>query len=289
LSTCDGLLSHFVLQAYIWLIGCTAFIGNIAVFSMHVKETKCKKNGVPSFLIANLAVADFSVANYMLIIAISDRFYSNNKFGVNSEQWLRSMPCLFACFICCAASLMSVFMMLIISIDRFICMVYPFSKRKLTLKSALLLVMGFWLFSITFVGVPVVYSIGADGDNRLHGYSSICMSSNVLNPYFKMWITAYVSITIICWIITCFLYTKMLNSIRQSSQQVRKSENSKDKRITIRLFLILITDLISWIPYYIIFMQVLHTSESVNILTLQFVIIFALPINSAVNPCLYTL
>ena len=81
----------------------------------------------------------------------------------------------------------------------------------------------------------------------------------------------------------------MLNSIRKSSQKVRKSESNKDLRITIRLFLILITDLISWIPYYVIFMQLLLTLDTFNMVSLQFVVIIALPINSAVNPCLYTI
>lgn len=289
LSTCEGLLSHFTLRIFIWFIGCFAFIGNIVVFILHTKERKSKKNQVPSFLISNLAIADFCVANYLLIIAIGDLIYSHIKFANDSELWLRSMPCLFACFIACSASLMSVFMMLIISIDRYLCIVHPFSKQRLTIKTASMLILGFWLFAIIFVAIPVIFSIDADGDNRLHGYSSICMASNIINPFFKWWTTVYTFITIVCWIITCILYTKMLNSIRKSSQKVRKSENNKDLRITIRLFLILITDLVSWIPYYIVFLQFLLTSTSVNIISLQFVIIFALPINSAVNPCLYTI
>lgn len=289
LSTCNGLLAHFSLQLYIWLIGIVAFFGNIAVFIGHIKNKKSKNNRVPTFLIANLAIADFSVAVYLLIIAVSDRIYGYSNFATESERWLRSIPCSLASFICCTASLMSVFMMLIISIDRYICIVHPFSKRNLQLKSAFTLVASFWLIAIIFVGIPVVYGIGEDGENQLHGYSSICMASNVMNPYFKWWITGYTCITIVCWIITCILYAKMLNYIRRTSNKVKKNAPSKDLRITLRLFLILITDLISWIPYYIVFMQVLLTSESVNILTLQFVIIIALPINSAVNPCLYTL
>ena len=289
LTTCDGLLAHFTLRLYIWLIGWIAFFGNIAVFIVHVKNRKSKNNQVPTFLIANLAIADFSVAVYLLIIAISDRIYGYSNFATESELWLRSVPCSLASFICCTASLMSVFMMLIISIDRYICIVYPFSERKLKLKSAFILVVSFWLFAAIFVGIPVIYSIGKDGENRLHGYSSICMASNVVNENYKWWITAYTCITIVCWMITCILYARMLNYIRKTSNKVKKSEPRKDFRITLRLLLILITDLISWIPYYIIFMQVLLTSEKVDILTLQFVIIIALPINSAVNPCLYTI
>lgn len=290
LSTCDGLLSHFMLRLYIWLVGCFACIGNIAVFLNNIKKSESKKNQVPSFLIANLAIADFSMANYLLIIAVSDRIYSNSDFAKESERWLRSVPCLLACFICCTASLMSVFMMLIISIDRYICLVYPFSQRKLKKKSASILVSSLWLVTIIFVGAPVIYSIDANGNNRLHGYSSICMASNVKNPYFKWWITTYTFVTIICWITTCMLYTITFNSIRISSRGLRKSETNKDLRIALRLFLILITDLMSWIPYYIVFMQMLSSiSAEVDIVTLQFVVIIALPINSAVNPCLYTL
>ncbi|RDD37368.1 G-protein coupled receptor GRL101-like protein, partial [Trichoplax sp. H2] len=287
-TTCNALLAHLSLQLYVWIIGCVAFAGNIVAFIIQLREQKCKKNKVPSFLIANLAVADFLISIYLLIIAASDRS-ENGYFYQKAEAFFKSWRCLLACYICCSASLMSVFMMLLISIDRLICIVLPFSERKLNIKNAWYAIITFWTFSILWVGIPIYFSIGQNRYNRLHGDSSVCMASNMQNIYYKTWIGLYALLTFICWITVCVLHYLMYLSVRRSNRNVRKSSTTKDRKIALRLLLILITDLISWIPFYVICLRVWFDNKAIDIISLQFMTIFFLPINSAINPCLYTL
>lgn len=288
LSTCNALLASKSLQFYIWIVGSSAFFGNIAAFVVHLKERKKKKNAVPSYLVANLAIADFAVSIYLLIIAVGDVMHRYQFFEI-ADGWLRNWNCLIACYICCSATLMSVFMMLLISIDRYICIVYPFSERKLKVKSATYSILGFWLFCLIFVGIPIGYSVGKNSFERLNGDSSVCMPSNLQNSYYRAWIGTFILLTGLCWITVCILYISIYFSVRRSNRKVRKSSSNNDTQIAVRLLLILVTDLITWIPFYVICLQVWFDNKSIDAVLLQLVSIIFIPMNSIINPCLYTL
>ena len=290
MSTCDDMLSHPTLQYFVWIIGIIAFIGNILVFLHYFQQRKQKHPpiSVTTVLLTNLALADFFMSIYLIIIGIADQIYRGN-YSIHVAPWLTSIPCYSSSFLVSLSSLMSVYMMIIISIDRFICIAFPFSTRRLKVDSARNVLLVGWLFCGFFAALPVLFSIGANGENRLYKYSSICMPSNVDNAYYRAWILCYTLLTMASWIVTCVLYLAMFISMRQSSKSVRKIGSvNRDKKIALRLFLIIITDLTSWMPYYILIIQVLFTG-AIDIVALQFVIIFALPINSAINPYLYTI
>jgi leucine-rich repeat-containing G protein-coupled receptor 7 len=65
-------MRHSVLQFLIWLIGITAFLGNILTILYRLKyDRKRLKLGFGIF-VTNLAVADFLMAVYLIIIAVAD-------------------------------------------------------------------------------------------------------------------------------------------------------------------------------------------------------------------------
>lgn len=71
-SSCDDLMRHSGLQFMIWLIGIMALIGNaLSVFYRIKYDRERLKLGYGIF-VTNLAVADFLMAVYLLIIAIAD-------------------------------------------------------------------------------------------------------------------------------------------------------------------------------------------------------------------------
>lgn len=285
LALCRNLLVHVSLELFVWFIGLAALIGNISVIIQYFNKSKSETK-VPHLLVTNLAVSDLCTAIYLIIIGIANFVY-HGIYGHVFEEWLRSWMCSIACLLGTAAGMMSVFMMLIISIDRYICIVYPFSTRKLSPLQARCLVLIGWLISIIICIVPVITSINQDGDHRLYYYSSICMPSNVVNFYYRGWLILFTTLTMIAWVITTLLYLFAFIAIRQSSKSVHRSTMNKDNSIAFRLFIIVLSDLVSWLPLYYTIYRVI-TQRSSNVFELQFVIIIAFPINSALNPYLYT-
>ena len=266
-----------------------AFTGNILVIILNHRKKNNDKVKTTGLVFNNLAISDFLMSIYLFIIAIGDINY-RNRYALFAEEWLRSPACAIASFLMCTSSLMSVIMMLLISIDRYLVTSDPVASlsssdtRYKWIK--IVLILG-WLITCTFVGIPIAMSIEQTGDLRLYKFSSICSPSNIENYFFASWITLFVVIQLIFWIITAVFYIKLLKTVSKSRRSIRSSAQSQNFTIAIRFSFILITDLIAWLPVYVLFAIALTDGE-LNIFVLQFAIILAIPLNSAINPYIYT-
>ncbi|EDV27829.1 uncharacterized protein TRIADDRAFT_15646, partial [Trichoplax adhaerens] len=265
-----------------------ALIGNILVLIQNYSVVQQKKNPVPMYLINNLATSDLLMAVYLLIIAIADINFTGNEYGPHSELWLSHPMCLIACFLISLSSITTFLVMMIICVDRYICIVFPFTSKKVGTKNAKIAVGIMWMFGIIFSAVPTLFSIQQPGYLRLYTYSSICVPNNYQNFYYRMWMISRLLITVIGWISMFILYIQIFITANISAKGIRKSTTTKNKMLAIRLLLIMLTDAICWIPYYYVNVAGYLTSGKVDPITLQFISILTLPINAAVNPFLYT-
>lgn len=289
LSSCYRLLAHITLQTFIWIVGGLALFGNCMVLALHYCQNTKKRASIPTFLVTNLAVSDLLMSLYLLIIAIADLIFSGGNYGIESEKWLSHPFCFIACFLATLSSLTSVLVMITICVDRYICIVYPFSTRRMTIRTAKIVIATLWLFSIIFSATPIIFSIGKPGHLRIYKYSSMCMPNNYQNYYQSIWMLSYLSMTIIAWVIMIGLYLRIFMAVQESSKNIRKSSSTDNKTLAIRLALILVSDLATWLPYYYITAAGLLRNGRVDTIALQFIATFLLPINSAINPYLYTL
>ncbi|EDV26303.1 uncharacterized protein TRIADDRAFT_54151 [Trichoplax adhaerens] len=288
LSSCENLLSHFSQKLFIWIVGILAVVGNLLVFIQNHSIRKQKNSLVPIFLINSLALSDLLMAFYLIIIIVADLAFSTGEYGLNSEIWLSSPFCLIACFLVNASSLTTVLLMVTICSDRYICLVYPLSPKRMSIKTARIVVVFVWILSLSFAAAPVISSANMPGYLRLYTYNSMCMANNYQIDYYRVWMISYLSIIFIAWVAMTILYMRLFMTIRRSGKNLRRSTATDNTVIAIRLALILISDLISWVPFYYVNLHGLLTSGRVDVIALQFVGIFSLPINSAINPYLYT-
>ena len=86
------------------------------------------------------------------------------------------------------------------------------------------------------------------------------------------------------------LYTCCFAKVEKSRRMAHRTNTRDNKLIALRLSLLLITDLVSWLPFCYVTFNALFSNQNrkVDAITLQFVGIFALPLNAALNPFLYT-
>ena len=88
--TCNRLLPKSSARILIWIFVCFAFVGNATVIIWHLRSKTNTK--VQRLLITNLAVSDFLMGIYMLIIASAD-VYFGDYFPARSDNWRRSKTC----------------------------------------------------------------------------------------------------------------------------------------------------------------------------------------------------
>ncbi len=82
--------------------------------------------------------------------------YCGNYFPMQAENWRTGITCRIAGALSIVSSEASVFFAMLISIDRFICIRFPCSTRKLTQTSILLLAILTWIVSLVLGVVPSI-------------------------------------------------------------------------------------------------------------------------------------
>ena len=315
--TCDRLLSDRVLEALMWIIGVNALGGNIFVIVWRRKSPQ--KNKVQDFLLTNLAFSDFLMGVYMLIIASADVYFGQN-FPMQSEAWRSGITCRVAGAISIISSEASVFFVTLISIDRFICIRFPFSMRKLTKRSVSLTAIFMWIFSLALGIVPSTLS----GRNfKFYDNSHVCIGLPLAlverfatketyrridfdGFYVNQFIfnttpvgsarglffssALFLGLNCLCYLIIFACYVEIVRSVLKSSKETHVNQEMKDQvRMAGKVAAIVTTDFCCWFPIILLGILVQTRILTLPASVFAWAVTFVLPINSAINPYLYTI
>ena len=92
-SSCADLMSRDILRFFLWIMGILGFIGNSCVILWRTVLGRIRDKERPhSLIITSLAVADFLMSIYLLIIASVDTYY-RGRYSMNDEHWRFSIFC----------------------------------------------------------------------------------------------------------------------------------------------------------------------------------------------------
>ena len=320
--TCDRLLSNTALVIVMWLIGLNALCGNIFVFLWQKRHTR--PNKVFTLLLYNLAASDFLMGIYMFIITSADLYFGNN-FPMQSEAWRSGITCRIAGALSIISSEASVFFVTIISIDRFISITFPFSTKRIGKRLAGVIAIFTWIFSFLLGSIPS----GLSGVKfKFYDNSHVCIglpltltktykTNNIFNlklvdvdgylqmPYFQdTFITRYDSSThglffstaiflglnSICYLIILGCYIEIVRAVRKSSKRAGRSHEMQQQiKLTTKVTAIVATDFCCWFPVIILGILVQLRVITLPPSVYAWCVTFVLPINSAINPYLYTI
>jgi leucine-rich repeat-containing G protein-coupled receptor 8 len=120
---------------------------------------------VHSFLIANLAIGDFFMGVYLMIIALVDTYYRGKYFRYD-RFWRESALCKFAGFMSTFSSELSVFTLTVITIDRLVCIIFPLKMKRLGMREALIVMPALWTLVLFLSASPLV---GIEYFNNFYG------------------------------------------------------------------------------------------------------------------------
>lgn len=130
-SSCHDLLSSSVLRIFIWLQVISGLIGNI--FSLLLRIKSFKKPIVIFYVFLNMS--DLFTIIYLFIIAVID-IEHRNIYIENDKIWRYGNLCRFSGFLASFAILSSNISLLLITIDRYLSIKYPF-KNIFSLKKTI--------------------------------------------------------------------------------------------------------------------------------------------------------
>ena len=319
--TCDRLLSDRVLVVVMWLIGLNAIGGNMFVLCRKKKTTD--KNKIQTFLLRNLAMSDLLMGVYMLLIASAD-IYFGKYFPMRAEAWRSGITCRIAGTLSIVSSEASVFFITLISIDRFINIKYLNSRYKLGKRSSAVVAIVIWIMAFALGSVP---SSLAGENNLFYDNSHVCIGlplsklriykteeSEIWTPlcvddgrvcYWKQQVHSqyvgeingmifasviFLGLNFLCYLVILMCYVDIVKVYFRSSKRVgRNPEMKKQIRLTSRVAAIVLTDFACWFPIIIIGILVQAGVLTLPADVFAWCVTFVLPINSAINPYLYTI
>ena len=318
--TCDRLLSTKALVVVMWLLGLNAFGGNLFVLFWRHKGTQTNKTN--SMLLQNLAASDLVMGIYMLIIASTDSYYGDN-FPMQSETWRSGITCRIAGAMSITSSEASVFFVTLISIDRFISIRFPFSRHKLGYTTTRFIIIVTWMIATVLGIVPSVLS-GLSFE--FYDNSHVCIGlplaltkiytvelsrarlwirfdsgfqmeivdvfttheDGLVNGYFFS-TAVFLGLNCICYLIILGCYIQIVRDVGKSSKRAGRSQETKQQiRLTTKVTAIVATDFCCWFPIIILGILVQTRVIALPPSVYAWCVTFVLPINSAINPYLYT-
>ncbi|KAJ8026620.1 hypothetical protein HOLleu_31509 [Holothuria leucospilota] len=293
-SSCTDLIRSVVQKVLIWIMALSALSGNIIVIVVRLVNWRNpgKRRGNPAqpLLIMNLAIADLLMGCYLLMIAIADASYLG-RYGLFSDDWQTSFACRLAGFLSTISSITSVLFLTFISIDRCHSVLYPLSPRRLREKSTMIICSCVWAAMLIISALPALVF-----DGNYYGRSSVCLALPLTAERPSGWAYSFILfiiLNLILFIVITACYTiifiiarrskKFSTSLSKSDRQLKEEQ----LQIAVKVSFLVISDFVCWMPIIIMGFLAL-TPSAVTGDVYAWTAIVILPINSAVNPHLYT-
>ena len=109
-----------------------------------------------------------------------------------------------------------------------------------------------------------------------------------LATYFSL--IVFIGVNLICFGLVAYFYVQIFMYARKTSQSAgRKPDEKQEIRRAMKMSVIVMTDFCTWVPLLLVCILAQSNVIKVNPLTYAWTVAFILPINSAINPFLYTL
>ncbi|BFZ20881.1 hypothetical protein BsWGS_23920 [Bradybaena similaris] len=195
---------------------------------------------------------------------------------------LQSCPC--PCFV----SELSVLTLTIITLDRLVCILFPLRLTRLSTRDATVAMVAVWL--LVFV-ISVVPLLGIPYFLNFYGRSGVCLALHVTParpPGWEFSVAVFLVLNFVSFLVIAASYIWMFIVAKETRSAVRGPENKSDLAMARRMTLIVMTDFVCWVPIILLGFASLAGANASNSVY-AWIAVFILPLNSALNPLLYTL
>ena len=231
---------------------------------------------------------------YMLIIAYKNTIWQGEYFK-HDISWRSSKLCIFAGVVSTISSEVSVLTLTVITIDRLICIVFAFRFRRMSFKTAVVSMIFVWLLGLAISITPLLhndYFYDFDRNVHFYGRAPVCLPFHLSAEKIPGWeysVTIFLGLNGVSFIFILVAYLFMYRTVTKASNAVRSTRMKQNSTIATRMIFIILTDFLCWFPVIIIsILSLTGHLDDPNGAAYAWIAVFVVPINSAINPLIYT-
>lgn len=287
-NPCDDVIDSNLLRAAMWLVILFSIGGNVLVLTVtalhfiirYIKSHK--KPHVMYFLYVNLAIADLFMGIYLLIIAIID-LETMGDYSFHAIEWQTGPGCRFAGFCAILSSMLSVYTLLIITVERVYTIKFALQRKRFNKHYAAISILIGWVVIIVLCILPMV---NVSSYERV----SICLPFETKDTIDKVYVSSLLILTgiasfiiLICYCILFYLVTCNRKHLLQKSMSGRE-----ELKLAFRMSLLVLTDFACWAPIAFFGLTAAFQAPLLNVHHAKILMVFIFPINSCLNPILYS-
>ncbi|XP_048400006.2 relaxin receptor 1 [Stegostoma tigrinum] len=287
ISSFENLLANIILRVFVWVVAFIICFGNLFVICMRSCITT--ENRLHTLSIKSLCCADCLMGVYLFFIGAFDMKYLG-EYNKNAQQWMDSMKCQLIGALAMLSTEVSVMLLTYMTLEKYMCIVFPFTHYRPGKRQTLSTLISIWIAGFIIAVIPL-WNHAMFGN--YYGKNGVCFplySEQFESLGARGYSTGiFLGLNLLAFIIIVFSYTSMFYSIHKTgAQSAERSLFSREVAIAKRFFFIVFTDALCWIPIFLMKLLSLLEVEIPGTVT-SWVVIFILPINSALNPILYTI
>ncbi|XP_030616966.1 relaxin receptor 1 isoform X9 [Delphinapterus leucas] len=288
ISSLEDLLASIIQRVFVWVVSAVTCFGNIFVICM--RPYIRSENKLHAMSIISLCCADCLMGIYLFVIGAFDLKF-RGEYNKHAQLWMESIHCQLLGSLAILSTEVSVLLLTFLTVEKYICIVYPFRCLKPGKCRTITVLILIWIIGFIVAFIPLS---NKEFFKNYYGTNGVCFplhSEDTESTGAQIYSVAiFLGINLAAFITIVFSYGSMFYSIHQSAITATEVRNQVRKEMILakRFFFIVFTDALCWIPIFILKFLSLLQVEIPGTIT-SWVVIFILPINSALNPILYTL
>ncbi|GFS07000.1 relaxin receptor-like protein [Elysia marginata] len=299
LSSCFNLIENKLLRLLVWVMGAASLVGNTSVVVTRLVSDRTRLGMPHAQLVTQLGVSDLLMGVYLIILALKN-VQLDGKYIVYEYTWRHSQLCKTAGFLSTLSREVSFVFILLITVDRFLVIKYPFGQHRLSQCAVLTSSIIAWGLGLTLATVPLLPLT-----NHWDFYSSnaVCLGLPLLPERRAGWqfsTTVFIASNCLLCLVTTLgqlAVYKVASATRKNAPTAGATARpdsglsprmKQDLILARRLAAVAFTNLLCWVPIGVLGFLALRGHE-LGGETYAWLAVFVIPVNSALNPILYSL
>lgn len=211
---------------------------------------------------------------YLLLIAAVDLHF-RGVYMVHDATWRRSTLCRLAGFLSTCSSEICVFTLVVITVDRFVAIIFPFRFRRLRMLEARAVMGSLWVGVFLAAALPLS---DLDYFEGFYGRSGVCLALHITPDKPSGWeysVFLFLALNLLLFLVIFSSYLWMFVIARQTRRaacRLTTTQLKSDRAMARRMTLIVLTDFCCWVPIILLGIASLNGAQvppQVNILSIR--------------------